>query len=105
MPLIAIVKESGGCDYTIGCGIECIEIPQAIESFEDAEQWLYDTDRLYGTNGNKLTVCTIYKTVETHKVDLNVVYEVAKKRHQQKELDQKTAAQAALLAQLTEGLG
>lgn len=32
--------QSGGCDYTIGCGYRFEELPESVDSFEKAKEWI-----------------------------------------------------------------
>lgn len=51
MKYIAVLKQSGGCDYTIGCGIEVIEIDEtersgALDKLDEIVDDYKDTDGL-----------------------------------------------------------
>jgi len=102
---IAVMKEGGGCDYTIGCGIRVVELPERIETVEDAEQYLYDHGELYGTEGCKLKLATLYKVAEEHHIDLTTIYDVAAKRQAEARESQREAEERRLLGQLQEKYG
>jgi hypothetical protein len=99
---VAVLKEGGGCDHTIGCGIRVVELPDRIETQEEAEQYLYDHGLLYGTEGCKLKLATLYKVVEEHHIDLATVYEVAQKRQEEWRAAETESAEREMLAKLQE---
>lgn len=44
--LLAVIKQEGGCDYSIGCGIRVLELKSGTlaEAVLEVEDWLLETE-------------------------------------------------------------
>ena len=105
MSFLAVLTESGGCDYTIGCGIAVEPIPEEVESLEAAEQWLLDNGRLRGTEGSILSSATIFTVTGKHKVNLAAIYAQQKAQEAAAEAQDLEQAERQKFAELQKKYG
>ncbi len=79
----AYLKQDGGCDYTIGCGREVIDIDA--DSIKDAKEKLATiVFEDYNHSETKLDEIELFEVNETWIIDVNEIYTKIK---QQKELN------------------
>lgn len=72
--------QSGGCDYTIGCGQLLILLPESIQSMEEAIKYVTEDDGNGGEKGSlyyhgrdRVDKCVIHEIIDSFKVDMNAV--------------------------------
>ena len=77
---IAVLRQSGGCDYTIGCGIEVVKLDA--ESMDDAQR---ECEALLENNywdvESRLDSITVHEVTRSSEMDLNrTCKEIAKRK-------------------------
>lgn len=90
---ICFIKQDGeGCDYTIGCGLNLLQLKST--NMDDAIQEMKDIIKEeYNHYESKLGFCTVYEVSETHKLNVKGYYnqlesekfELKKKLQEEKE--------------------
>lgn len=81
----AILYQSGGCDYTIGCGVKVFELNASdmkdarnklnkiIEKeYSDEEHKLSNCELLEVSNANNINLDNLYETIEQNKVNQEI---------------------------------
>jgi hypothetical protein len=82
---IAVLKQEGGCDHTIGCGIKIIQF-NAVDSI-DAGKQLKEMASVHYTGEHSLSVLEYYEIAAAYEVDLKRWYsEFEQNEIQRKEL-------------------
>jgi len=73
MKYIAHVVQNGeGCDYTIGCGLDVVELTAS--DLEGAKQELKEVIKERFFDDTALESAVIYEVSNAHDVDLDVIY-------------------------------
>lgn len=95
MKFIAILKQEGGCDYTIGCGIKVITI-QAQDSNQAAQELKKTIKEEYSSSEFKLSELMFFSVKDQYLIDLNHWYgqfEIEKAQELQKKIKEKELAE------------
>ena len=74
MPFLAILRENGGCDHTIGCGVRVVHVPCDNECKAAAIVWLLAEGHFRGTEGCELQSVELFWVRGCERVDLKEVY-------------------------------
>ena len=69
---IAVLEQSGGCDYTIACGVKVIELES--ENLSDAQNELTSKIEENYTGDYKLSEAKIYEVKGEHSVNVREIY-------------------------------
>lgn len=77
MKFLALYYQSGGCDYTIGCGHLPVFLPEEVDTWEKARAWLDsdkdDTPFYCGKDRlDKVTLIEVSRMQEFHPDELDV---------------------------------
>jgi hypothetical protein len=74
MKYIAILRQEGGCDYTIGCGINTVlfEAENVVQAAEKLQQIVKET---YNSDQFILKSANFYQISGSYEVDLKVWYQ------------------------------
>ena len=73
MKYIAHVVQNGeGCDYTIGCGLQVVQL--SADNLEDAKQELKEIIKEQYFDDQELESAVIYEVSNAHDVDLDAIY-------------------------------
>lgn len=98
---LLVLKQSGGCDYTIGCGVKVLDI--YADDLEDAQQQTEETIAARGGYGNRETridSAVLYKVEKSSIHDLNGVRARRKAEREAEEAREKEEAEKAELERL-----
>lgn len=68
-----VLFQSGGCDYTIGCGTVFQILPESVQTMEEAEEYVMTEDKRGGLPyyGEQVNSATIFEIGKSKKVDVN----------------------------------
>ena len=91
--------QSGGCDYTIGCGISLDYLPKKITTMEEAVEYVVDDEDEGDFDLHDLDGCNILEISSQHKIDLAAVLA---KANQARKAAAKVAAKEARKEQFEE---
>jgi excinuclease UvrABC ATPase subunit len=74
MKYIGILRQEGGCDYTIGCGINTVlfEAENAIQAAKKLQGIIKES---YNSNESMLKSANFYQINESYEVDLKIWYQ------------------------------
>ena len=112
---IAEVSQSGGCDYTIECGTQVVDLDgdtltEAIVSFRKLfDPYNHDTDEEGGKFGPgddiRISSATIYEVAASTSVNMGEIYATAKAKQAEAQKKRQLAKDQAELARLQAKLG
>jgi len=80
-----IVQEAEGCDYTIGCGLNVIDLDS--KTLESAKVELIKVIKEYYTGDNQLEHAELYEINEIVEMDLDMIYKEVELEDEQQELN------------------
>lgn len=106
---IAVVRQSGGCDYTIRCGTDVIHLdakdkPSAFVEVEALLRGDEDNGRPY-SDERELDSMTIYEVSQKITVDVKGIYKKISEEDKAAQALEERASKKKLLKKLKEELG
>jgi hypothetical protein len=99
MKYIAILRQEGGCDYTIGCGINTIQF-EAVNAQEAAAKLQEIVIENYSGEEQRLKTIHFFEAANSYEVDLNKWYKKIDDAKKQAKLDEVTIRELAELDRL-----
>ena len=104
MKYIAILRQEGGCDYTIGCGINTIQF-EAVNAQEAAAKLQEIVNENYSGEEQRLKTIHFFEAANSYEVDLNKWYKKIDDQKAAKKLKQENEADWAEFLRLKEKFG